>query len=94
MKRRKRPKTYEAEMGGKKVRVTVPDAVDEDVLLEAVKDNFSPQVVAAMANALRVQVNSPRSSEVTRQLRWLADRLTELVGGSEQYHRLCEEAGL
>ena len=34
------------------------------------------------------------NAEVNRQLRWLAERLTELVGGPEQLARLTDELGL
>lgn len=96
------PKTYEAEHGGRKVRVTVPERHDAvaysgdaaEVLRDVLRDNLSPEAVAATANAVRVQVNRGiKDKSVQRQLKWFADRLVAIVGGEEQYHRLCDELG-
>ena len=92
MKRRNRPETYEAEMNGKKVRVTVPEAIDEQVLFNALRDNLSPHAVAAIVSFLQpVHTNN---SDVDRQVHWFAEELTKLVGGYEQQSRLAEELGL
>ena len=69
-----------------------PVGIDEQVLFDALKDNLSPRAVAAVVAYLQpANTNNP---EVNRQLRWLSDRLTELVGGSEQLDRLTDELGL
>ena len=48
--RRRKPKTYETTLDGKKTRVTIPENQrDEDTLLDALKDNLSPEAVAAIA---------------------------------------------
>jgi len=90
------PKTYEAEIDGRKTRVTIPDrepeGIDEQTLFAALKDNLSPQAVAAIVAYL--QPAATNNTEVDRQLRWFADRLTELVGGPEELGRLCDEVGL
>jgi len=92
MKRRNRPQTYEADVNGKKVRVTVPDAIDEQVLFDALRDNLSPHAVAAIVSFLQpVRTNN---SDVDRQVHWFAEELTKLVGGYEQQSRLAEELGL
>ena len=91
---RRKLKTYDAKSKGHKVRGTVPEASDEDVLGDALKDHLSPEAVAALANAVRVHVNGRRNNrEVRRQLDWLANRLVEIVGGEEAYHDLLKEAG-
>jgi len=92
-KRRKRPETYEHEMAdGRKVRVTVPDATDEDVLFDAIRDTFSPQATAVIAAYLDAVTTN--NADVDRQVQWFADRLIERVGGRAAYNRLCDEAGL
>lgn len=90
------PRTHEVEHKGHKVRVTVPeDDSPEDRLNDAIKNSLSPEVVAALANAVRVHINGRRTNrEVRSQLEWLANRLVELVGGEQAYHDLLKEAGL
>ena len=91
MKRRNRPETYEAEMHGKKVRVTVPEN-DESDLFDAFREQMSPHAVAAIVSFLQpVRTNN---SDVDRQVHWFAEELTKLVGGYEQQSRLAEELGL
>ena len=98
--KRQRPKTYEAEVAGRKVRVTVPERHDHaayegdaaDVLKDVLRDTLSPQAVAAIVAYL--QPAKTKDKAVNRQLRWFADRLTELVGGAEQLGRLTDELGL
>ncbi|HOD84782.1 MAG TPA: hypothetical protein PKG77_25480 [Phycisphaerae bacterium] len=91
MKRRNRPETYEAEVNGKKVRVTVPEN-DESDLFAAVREQMSPHAVAAIVSFLQpVRTNN---SDVDRQVHWFAEELTKLVGGYEQQSRLAEELGL
>jgi len=69
-----------------------PAGIDEQVLFDALKDNLSPQAVAAIVAYLQpAPTNNP---DVDRQLRWLADRLTELVGGPEQLDWLTDGLGL
>jgi len=89
--KRKRPETYEAEHGGKKVRVTVPEAIDEGDLTAALKDNLSPQAVAAIAaylTAARV-----KNRRVQRQIEWFAGMLVDMLGVDE-FNRLIDEVGL
>jgi hypothetical protein len=91
---RRKLKTYEAEFKGRKVRVNVPESDEANALGEAVKDNLSPEAVATLANAVRVQVNGRRMNpEVRRQLDWLANRLVTMLGGENAYHDLLKEAG-
>jgi hypothetical protein len=72
--------------------VQEPAGIDEQDLFDALKDNLSPQAVAAIVAYLQPAHTS--NPEVDRQLRWLADRLTDLVGGPEQLDRLTDELGL
>jgi len=69
-----------------------PAGVDEQVLFDALKDNLSPQAVAAVVAYLQPAHTS--NPDVDRQLRWFAERLTELVGGPEQLNRLTDGLGL
>jgi len=98
-----KPKTYEATVGGRKVRVTVPEQDEAtysgtaaEVLKDVLHDNLSPQAVAALANAVRVQANRidgrGGSQDVCSQLKWFAEQALALVGN--RYSTLCKEAGL
>ncbi|KPJ77413.1 MAG: hypothetical protein AMK72_01050 [Planctomycetes bacterium SM23_25] len=95
-----RPPTYKATVGGRKVCVTVPERHDHvayegaaaEVLKDLLRDNLSPQAVAAIAAFL--QPARTKDNAVNRQLRWFAEALTELVGGPEMQGRLAEEVGL
>ena len=86
-------KLYNAEVRGKKCRVTVPeDPKPEDLLTDALRENLSPHAVAAIAAYLQpVRTMDPA---VADQLRCFAELLTEVVGGKDELNRLCEEVGL
>ena len=86
-------KVYDAEVGGKKRRVTVPeDPKPEDMLTDALRENLSPHAVAAIAAYLQpVRTTDP---QVDRQVCWFAELLARAVGGEDELNRLCEEVGL
>jgi len=89
--KRRRPETYEAEVKGKKVRVTVPEN-DDSELFVAIREQISPEAVAAIASCL--QINRTNNPDVDRQVRWFHDQLCEMLGGYEEQSRLAEELGL
>jgi hypothetical protein len=89
--RRTRPETYEAEVKGKKVRVTVPEN-DESGLFDAIRERISPHAVAAIISYL--QPVSTRNPAVNKEVEWFSEQLVELLGGYEQQTRLAEELGL
>jgi len=62
------------------------------VLRDVLSDALSPQAVAAIVAYL--QSAKTKDKAVNRELRWFAERLTELVGGPEMQGRLAEEVGL
>ena len=86
-------KVYDAEVGGQKRRVTVPqNPRPEDLLTDALRENLSPHAVAAIAAYLQpVRTADP---QVDRQVRWFAELLAKAVGGDDELNRLCEEVGL
>ena len=87
------PKTYEVKRHGQRRRVTVPeDPKPEDVLADALRDNLSPQAIAAVVSCLRI--NRTHNDDVDRQVHWFAEELVKLLGGPEQQTRLAEELGL
>jgi hypothetical protein len=94
--KRRRPETYQAEVNGKKVRVTVPGSDDPaepgKELRDLLQDCMSPHAVAAVASCL--QINRTNNPDVDRQVRWFHEQLCELLGGHEQQSRLAEELGL
>ena len=83
--------TYEAKIGGKTVRVTVPPDEEQEVLESAIRDSLSPKAVVAIAAHLFGA--STRDEGVNKEIRWFADRLLSMVGVDE-YNRLMEEVGL
>ena len=87
----KKPKTFEANHNGRKVRVTVPEN-DEQDLFDAVREQLSPEAVASIAAHLGGA--STNNQDVDRQVRWFADELVKLLGGNEHYTRLMGELGL
>ena len=86
-------KVYDAQIRGKKCRVTVPeDPRPEKLMTDALRENLSPHAVATIAAYLQpVRTMDP---EVVRQVRWFAELLTEVVGGEDELNRLCDEVGL
>ena len=91
--KRRRPQMYQAEVNGKKVRVTVPEHQDQAALMrDAIRDQLSPHAVAAIAS--RLQINRTNNPDVDRQVRWFHGQLCELLGGFQQQSRLAEELGL
>ena len=95
MAKRKRPKTYETTLNGKKTRVTIPDNPrDDETLFEALKDNLSPEAVAAIAAYLVARPAEAPNKAVNRELNWFTDQLVALVGGDDAFNRLCENMGL
>jgi hypothetical protein len=97
--KRKKPKSYEVQHRGRKVRVTVPERHESvaysgdaaEVLRDVLKDNLSPQAVAVIAGHLHGMVNT-KSDAVNREVAWFTEQLLDMVG--DQYNSLCEEAGL
>lgn len=91
MAKQNRPKTYEADWKGRKVRVTVPEN-DEGELFEAIREQLSPQAVAAIVSCL--QINRTNNPQVDRQVHWFGEKLIEQLGGAAEQGRLAEELGL
>ena len=89
---REKIKTYAAKLpDSRTVRCTVPEN-DENDLFDAIREQLSPEAVAAIASCL--QINRTNNPEVDRQVRWFHDQLCQLLGGYEQQARLAEELGL
>ena len=65
---------------------------DESELLEAIREQLSPEAVASIVSHL--QGARTNNQDVDRQVRWFADELVKLIGGDEQQARLAEELGL
>ena len=89
---KRKAKTYEAEHEGRKVRVTVPPNTEaEDALADAMRDNFSPEAVVAIASLL--QLAATNDDNVARQVTWFREMLTEMIG-KDEFNRISEEMGL
>ena len=89
-----KPKTYKhTRPDGSVVRVTVPeDPKPEELLIDALRENLSPQAVAAIASWL--QPARTNDENVDREVRWFAEQLAQALGGWDQQSRLAEELGL
>jgi len=62
-----------------------------EVVQEVLRDNLSPQAIAAIAAHLFAA--STKNDGVNKEIRWFADQLVSMVG-TDQYNALCEEVGL
>jgi len=79
-------------------RITMGGAVDEAAFERVIRENLSPDGVAAIICYLRCaefgnQPDSERALAALREVKWLADTLTEMLG-VEEHNRLIEELGL
>jgi len=63
-----------------------------ELLQQVLKDNISPEAVAAIISCLRISRTNNRA--VDTEVHWFAEQLVELLGGPEQQTRLAEELGL
>jgi len=61
-------------------------------LVDALRDNLSPEAVAAIASWL--QPARTNDENVDREVRWFAEQLAQALGGWDQQSRLAEELGL
>jgi len=68
-----------------------PEGHDESELFKHIREQFSPEAVAAIAAWL--QPASTNNPAVDRQIQWFIEQLVEMLG-TEQYNALCEELGL
>lgn len=92
-RKRKHPDTYEAEINGKKVRVTVPENPDPvETMLDAIREQLSPHAVASIVAHL--QGARTNNQDVDQQVHWFTEELCKLLGGYEHQARLAEELGL
>jgi len=62
-----------------------------EVVQEVMRDNLSPQAVAAIAAHLHGLVNT-KDEKVNAEVAWFTEQLLEMLG--DQYNALCEEIGL
>lgn len=78
---------------GRIVRVTVPeDPKPEEMLIDALRENLSPEAVATIIAYLQpLSIDNPK---VESEVLWFSELLTRLLGGPEQFNRLAEEVGL
>lgn len=61
-------------------------------LVDALRENLSPEAVAAIASWL--QPARTNDENVDREVRWFAEQLAQSLGGWDQQSRLAEELGL
>ena len=72
-------------------------AVDQEAFEKVIRDNLSPEAVAAIIAFLQpAAFYKPANEDATqalRQVEWFADTLREMIGVDEQ-NRLMDELGL
>ena len=61
-------------------------------LVDALRENLSPEAVAAIASWLQPACTNDQN--VDREVRWFAEQLAQALGGWDQQSRLAEELGL
>ena len=83
-------KTYEMQDG---TRCTVPENDRTDPLVKALKDNLSPEAVAAIAAYLQVR-GMLVNAKVRKEIDWFERVCTDAVGGDEAWNTLVENMGL
>ena len=66
--------------------------VEVDALRETIKDNLSPEAVAAIAYLLDQKTAMGWTSKVQRQVKWFRKELVELLGGKKQVNALVADA--
>ena len=67
-------------------------ANDAQDLLDAIREQLSPQAVAAIAWRLKFNNSSfTNNDDVDRQVRWFTEQITTLLGGRDQRDRLAKE---
>jgi len=86
-------KTYEATIQGRKTRVTIPeDPKPQDLLIDAIRENLTPDAVAAIAAYL--QPATTRDQGVNRQIEWFRQQLVLAIGGCDALNQAMEDLGL
>lgn len=87
-------KTYtHVRADGSTVRVTVPeDPRPEELLIDALRDNLSPEAVTVISAYL--QPACCRDAKVSREVQWFQEIVIQALGGPEQFNRIAEEIGL
>jgi len=69
--------------------------IDEQVLWDALMDNYSPEAIVAMHAILDAYVGQIPNAQVKGQLRYFRNMLEELIEASgENYNELLDQAGL
>ena len=94
----KKAKTYEVEANGRKARVTVPERHEmcaysgdlKDILRDVLRDNLSPEAVAAIAAQL--DARKVKDDQVAREVEWFRRLLVGMVKGT--FRQLCDELGI
>jgi len=64
----------------------------EDALIDAIRELLGPKAVAMIA--AYIQPIRTMDRDVVRQVNWFKNLLIEMVGGNDEWDRLCKEIGL
>lgn len=79
-------------------RSALDRTADRAVFEAAIRDNLTPEAVATIIAYLQPadsrRPETAEQAEAYRQVRWLSDALTELVGGPTIVGELFDEMGL
>lgn len=77
--------------GRRREAASTLDAADSHTLGDALRDNMSPDGVAAIAAHLQA-LHTSKNERADREVVWFHDFLVALLGDDE-YNRLCDELG-
>lgn len=86
-------RTYEATIRGRETGATIPEnSKPEDLLADAIRENLTPDAVAAIAAWL--QSATTRDASVNRQIAWFREQLVVTIGGYDALNQAMEDLGL
>ena len=72
----------------------MPNNDDVHAMLDAIRDNLSPEAVALVIAKLQpVYATGEQGKQAEKEVTWFADRLLSILG-RWQYETHCEELGL
>ena len=90
-----KPNRHEAVIRGRKTTVSVPqDPAPEQILIDAIKENLTPEAVALIAAKCQpVYAGCETGQRAERECAWFARQLIQALGQHE-YETICNELGL
>lgn len=77
---------------------TVPRTMEEGLLHDAMRENFSPEgvatIIAFLQPAAMKRTDNQEAASALQQVEWFTEVLTNLLGGPKKVSEFFEELGL